>query len=88
MPTEPVIAGIVLGLLVLSAGTSDRTGRVGAVVLLALSIVWLRVNGDMEGAVLYEFEEGRGLTAADLAGLAGILVALWRLITGPAQRRR
>lgn len=88
MPSEPVVAGIVLGLLVLSAGTSDRTGRFGALVLLALSIVWLRVNTEMEGAVLYVFEEGRGLTAADLAGFAGILIALWRLVTGTRQRSR
>ncbi len=81
MLTEPEVAGVVLALLVLSAGTSDRTGRLGALALLALSVLWLRVNGGMEGAILVSFTEDHGLTAADLAGFAGGAIALWRLAT-------
>lgn len=82
MPSQPLIAGIVLALLVLAAGVSDRTGRVGALTLMALSILWLRVNTSVEGIILIEFNQTRGFTGADLAGVAGLLLAVWRLSTG------
>ena len=37
--------------------------------LLVLSVVWLRVNGAVEGPVLIAFSEAHGLTVADLAVL-------------------
>jgi len=93
MQTQATVAAIVLGLLVLSAGTSDRTGRPGAVILLALSVVWLRINTTMEGVVLVRIKEDRGISGADLAGLAGALIALWRLdvvrmLNSPRSERR
>jgi hypothetical protein len=44
-------------------------------VLGALSVLWLLVNKPMEGRVLLVVTETHGLTAADLAGLTGLLLA-------------
>jgi hypothetical protein len=82
-----VTAGLALVLLVLVAGTGDRTGRTGAVVLAVVSVLWLLVNQPMEGAVLLVVSPGHGLTAADLAGLLGLALAVWRW-TVPGRRRR
>jgi hypothetical protein len=71
-------APLVLVALVLAAGTSDRTGRTGAILLAALSLLWLLVNQQMEGLVLWRATESHGLTGADLAGLAGLGLAGWR----------
>lgn len=80
-------AGLTLLLLVLLAGTSDRTGRAGAVALAAVSVLWLLVNNSMEGAVLLVVAPTHGLTAADLTGLLGLGLAGWRLFGG-GQRGR
>ena len=80
-------AGLTLALLVLVAGTGDRTGRTGAVVLALVSVLWLLVNQPMEGPVLLVVSPGHGLTAADLAGLLGLGLAAWRLIAGSRRRR-
>lgn len=74
-----MIAGVVLAGLVLVAGTHDLLGRWGAWLLAALSVLWLRVNGPVEGPLLWEVTSDHGLTAADLAGLTGLAVAAWRL---------
>jgi hypothetical protein len=73
------VPAVVLALLVVSAGTADRTGRLGAVALAALSLLWLRVNGPVEGFVLVQFSESRGVTGSDFAGVAGLALAAWRM---------
>ena len=80
-------AGLTLVLLVLVAGTGDRTGRTGAVVLALVSVLWLFVNQPMEGAVLVVVSPSHGLTAADLAGLVGLVLAGWRLLRGGRRGR-
>jgi hypothetical protein len=75
-----VVLAAVLFLLVLAAGTLDRTGVPGAVGLLALSVLWVLVNGPMEGATLIDLGGGHGVTAADLASVAGGGLALERLL--------
>jgi hypothetical protein len=84
-----VLVAAVLLLLVLAAGTLDRTGVPGAVVLLGLSVLWLLVNGPMEGATLADLGGGHGVTAADLASVAGGGLAVERLLRrlGPGRRR-
>ncbi len=74
-----MLAALVLVVLVLLAGTSDRTGRPGALLLAATSAGWLLVNGPVEGVVLLTVTPAHGLTGADLAGLAGLALAAWRL---------
>lgn len=80
-------AGLTLLLLVLVAGTSDRTGRAGALVLALVSVLWLLVNGTMEGPVLVTVAPTHGLTAADLTGLLGLGLAAWRVVSGRRPRR-
>lgn len=70
-------AGIILILLVVGAATAPGLGRPGAVLLAAISVAWLMVSQPMEGAVLVVFSPTRGLTAADLGGLAGLVIAGW-----------
>jgi len=79
---------LVLVAMVLVAGTLDRTGRIGAVALLAISVEWLRVNQPFEGRVLLVLLPTHGLTAADLVGLAAIGLAIWRWFDAGRTRGR
>jgi hypothetical protein len=80
-----VIASVVLVALVLSAGLPGSL-RWGGVVLLAVtSVLWLLVNGPMEGPVLVVFSPHHGITGADLAGFTGLALAAYR---GVRLRRR
>ena len=75
--------GIGLAALVVAAAVGPRFGRWGGLVIAALSVYWLLRNGPMEGPVLVVVVPGRhGLTAADLAGLAGLAVAGCLLLRG------
>jgi hypothetical protein len=82
-----VVAAIVLAGLVLTAGLNGLFGSRGAVVLAAVSLLWLVVNGPMEGPVLLTFSAGRGLTGADLAGFAGLAIAAYRFTVLRKARR-
>ena len=75
-----MLAAGVLVLLVLSAGTLDRTGVPGAVLLLCLCVLWILVNGPMEGVTLLSLPGSHGVTAADLASVAGGALAADRLV--------
>lgn len=79
-----VIAGMVLAGLVLAAGVGPRQGLVSGAVLAAIAVLWLLVNEPMEGSVLLRVTATHGLTAADLAGLSGLVLAGWRA-TRPRQ---
>jgi hypothetical protein len=68
-------AALVLAALVAAGVLAGRTGRTGALLLGALSLLWLLVNKPMEGRTLVVFTETHGLTGADLAGLTGLLLA-------------
>jgi hypothetical protein len=53
--------------------------RVLAVVLVVLGIVWILINGPVEGPILFKFAPDHGLTTADLLSLAAFVLAvlLW-----------
>lgn len=70
-----MIAAVVLVGLVLSAGVSGSLRWGGVALLVAMSVLWLLVNGPMEGPVLIVFTRGHGLTGGDLASLAGLALA-------------
>jgi hypothetical protein len=70
-----VVAAIVLVGLVLAARTSHLFGLRGALALAVVSVLWLLVNGPMEGPVLLAVAPGHGLTGGDLAGAAGLVLA-------------
>ena len=80
-----MVAAVVLVGLVLAAGLSVRYGVPGAVVLAAVSVLWLIVNGPMEGPVLVTLTRNHGLTGGDLAGLTGLGLAVFQ---GARARRR
>ena len=85
MPVGEIRAGLLMGAalvlvaLVVLAAAGRRLGWWGAVSLAGVSLLWLLLNAPMEGAVLVHFTDAHGLTAADLAGFAGLLIAGWRL---------
>jgi hypothetical protein len=74
--------GLVLAGLVVVAAAGHRMGRWGGAALLLLSAVWLVVNGSLEGGVLLVVAPGHGLTAGDLAGVAGLAVGGLLLVRG------
>ena len=74
-----VLAALVLVGLVLAAGMSGPYGRRGAVALALVSVLWLVVNGPMEGPLLVVTPD-HGLTGGDLAGLAGLGLAAWQVL--------
>jgi hypothetical protein len=82
-----VLAALVLAALVLTAGISGSYGRRGAAALAVLSVLWLLVNNPMEGPVLLVITPGHGVTGGDLAGLAGLAIAAWRVLA-PRMRAR
>jgi hypothetical protein len=73
-----MVAALVLAGLVLSAGVNHDLGGWGPALLAVLSVWWLVVNGPVEGVVLVQVSEGHGITGADLAGVAGLAVAVLR----------
>jgi hypothetical protein len=82
-----VLAALALAALVLAAGMSGSYGRRGAVALALLSVLWFVVNGPMEGPTLLVVTRAHGLTAADLAGLAGLGLAGWQVLATRNGRR-
>jgi hypothetical protein len=81
-----VLAGVVLGALVLASFAAGRWGALGAVPLGLVSALWLLVNRPVEGRTLVEVSSQHGLTVADLAGVTGLGLAgmvLWRSGGGP-----
>ena len=79
---------LLLVAMVVIAGTGDRTGRPGAVLLAAVSVLWLLDNHGFEGKILWTVSPTHGLTAGDLVGFAGGLVAVWRWFEGGRRRNR
>ncbi|GAB3773344.1 hypothetical protein FB382_000140 [Nocardioides ginsengisegetis] len=71
-----MIAGLVLAALVASAAAALPLKRTGAVLLAGVSVLWFLVNAPMEGEVLLFLTPAHGLSAADLAGIAGLGIAL------------
>ena len=73
-----MISGLALVVLLVAAGTADRTGTFGPWALAFASLLWLVLNKQMEGFILWRVTDHHGLTAADLAGLVGLALAAWR----------
>lgn len=63
--------------------------RMLAGVLVVLGVVWLLVNGPLEGPTLVTFDVKHGLTVADLLSLAAFALAarLWFVPVGAWPRR-
>ena len=83
-----MVAALVLVGLVLTAGLSARFGMAGAVTLAAVSVLWLLVNGPMEGPILVTFTGAHGITGGDLAGLVGLALAAFQVVRARMQPKR
>jgi hypothetical protein len=80
----PTGLGLVLVAVILVTLLSRRANRAWRVVTAVVSLVWFPLNAPVEGPVLFRVTPSHGLTAADLIGFAGLVVA----IAAPALRRR
>lgn len=74
--------GLLLAALVVTAAVMPRLGRGGGALLVLLSLAWLGSNSRLEGGVLISLNPAHGLTAGDLAGLAGLAVGACVLVRG------
>ena len=81
-----VLPALILAAMVLVAGTIDRWRRPGGIALGLLSIGWLLTNQHMEGPTLVFITRAHGFTGGDLAGLAGLAIATWRIVDPAGQR--
>ena len=73
---DGLVPGLVLGALVVAAVLAGRGGRPAAVLLGVVSVLWVLVNHPMEGETLLPLTHGHGFTAADMGGLAGLVLAV------------
>ena len=79
---------ILLVVMLVLAAVSARTGRIGAILLAVVSGVWLLENQAFEGKILWVITPTHALTAGDLPGIAGGLIAAWCFFRGPGDRGR
>jgi ABC-type uncharacterized transport system permease subunit len=68
--------------------TTQARRRVVAGVLLVAALVWIAVNGPVEGPTLLVLTPGNGLTVADLPSIAAIIVAVWLVLPRAPRRAR
>jgi hypothetical protein len=54
-----------------------------AAALVLAAVVWVLVNGPVEGPILLVVAPGHGLTVADLFSVAAVLLAVGIVYTGP-----
>src|SRR4051794_35981415 len=57
------------------AGVGTVRKRTAAAILVLAAVVWLFVNGPVEGPILVVFSAQHGVTVADLASVLAVLVA-------------
>jgi hypothetical protein len=77
-----MVPALCLVLLLAGAYATGRWAQAGAPVLIVASLAWLVVNRTMEGGVLVSFTPDHGLVAADLVGLAGLVLGAVVLFSG------
>lgn len=61
--------------------TRSPVRLVGGLLLIAAAAVWLRLNGPVEGRVLFVVDASHGLTEADLLSFAAVALAVPLLAT-------
>ena len=81
-----IVAAAALVAAMVLAERVGRRDRLGAVILVLISIAWFTVDKHWEIAVLLRVSHGHGLTVTDLIGIAGLLRGLWQLVRGPRRR--
>ncbi len=88
-----MVTALALAVAMLLAAFLGRRLRAGVVILVLLSLVWLTVDREFEGPVLWNLDGDHGLVLSDLVALAGFGVAIWlwlrrRAAHAPADPRR
>jgi hypothetical protein len=76
-----MLAGVGLLVLVLVAYFAPRHGLLGGGALVAAGLLWLVTNKSMEGRTIIHLTPDHGVTVADLAGVAAIVLGasqVWR----------
>ncbi len=81
-----VVAAAALVAAMVLAERVGRRERLGAVILVLISIAWFTVDKHWEITVLVRFSHSHGLAATDLIGIAGLLRGVWQLVRGPRHR--
>lgn len=83
----PLVALVALCLLVAaSIWCLARPHRLSSLSAAATSVLWILLNGPLEGQVLYSVTAHHGLTEADLLAAAGMGVAVWGYRVGVRER--
>jgi hypothetical protein len=54
--------------------------RSAALLTIGFAVLWVLVDKHLEGPVLVVLSDQHGVTASDLASVAAVLVAAWRLL--------
>jgi hypothetical protein len=81
-----VVASPVLVCLRLSAGFSQELGGEGVGSRAGFSVLWLVVNGSMEGVVVRTLSPTHRITGAELTGVAGLGQAAYRSLRAATTR--
>ena len=81
--TPPMTTLALAATMLVAAGLGARS-RVAAVLLVALSVLWIAVSVRPEGPILWTITAHHGVVLADLWGLLGLVVGVVLL----ARRRR
>ncbi len=82
---------VTMALLAVGMGVGALVGwrwtRLGSLLLIALSAVWIAVSVRPEGPLLIRLTEGHGIVTADLVGVVGLCAGSALLVRGPGSRR-
>ncbi|MEU5842266.1 hypothetical protein [Rhodococcus sp. NPDC047139] len=65
-----------------------RPHLLSSLAALVASVLWVLMNGPLEGRVLYSVTPNHGLTEADLLSGVGVCIAAWGFRTTRNRRRR
>jgi uncharacterized membrane protein len=69
------LIAVTLAIAMVIAAVRARRSRWDAITLALLSVLWLLANQGFEGPLIWSLDSSHGLTASDLVGLAGLVVA-------------
>lgn len=65
-----------------------RPNVLSSTAMAVSSGLWLPLNGQLEGYVLYTLTRGHGITEADLLSLVGVCIAAWGFAVSWRRGRR
>lgn len=70
-------AGVGLVVLVMASCVAHHFGRIGALVLAAVAVVWLMIDRPFEGGTILLVSATHGVNTTDLAGVFALGYAIW-----------